>query len=93
MRITPEARENLREFMRDHEDGFVRVARLTTGGACCAKLTLGVTLDDERDEENDLLFTVENLPVVIEKSLYSSLADLRISFDQEKGIIVSHGGG
>lgn len=90
MRITPEACENLRNFMQNHEGGFVRVARLTTGGACCARLTLGVTLDEERDAENDLLFTVETLPIIIEKDLYSSLADVCISFEQEKGIIVSH---
>jgi Fe-S cluster assembly iron-binding protein IscA len=93
MHVTPEAREKLREFLRDYDDGFVRVARVTTGGACCAKLTLGVTFDEERDEANDLLFTIDGLPVVIEKDLHESLPDVFIAFDREKGIVVSREAG
>lgn len=32
MRIEPEAREKLAEFLEDCEDSFIRVGRQTTGG-------------------------------------------------------------
>ena len=89
MKLTPEAKEKLEAFLQDYDDGFVRVARLATGGACCTKLTLGVTLDEEKDEANDLSFSVDGLPVVVEKELYESLKDVCIAFDPDKGITVS----
>jgi Fe-S cluster assembly iron-binding protein IscA len=90
MEITQEAREKLREFLEDYGDGgFVRVSRLVSGGGCCAKLTLGVSLDDERNEEEDLLFTVDGLPVVIDKSLYAAIPEVEIAFDEDSGIVVS----
>ena len=89
MNITPAAKEKLVEFLQDYDDGFVRVGRLTSGGACCAQLTLGVTLDDEKDEDNDYAFSVEGLPVVVEKDLYDSLKDSVIDYDQSKGITIS----
>lgn len=91
MDIAPEAREKLAQFLQDYDDGFVRVARLATGGACCARLTLGVTVDEEKDEDNDLSFSVDGLPVVIEKGLYESLKDIRIGFEPDSGITVSAG--
>jgi Fe-S cluster assembly iron-binding protein IscA len=90
MKITQEAREKLLEFLKDYGNGdFVRVSRLLTGGGCCAKLSLGVALDDERDEKEDLLFTVDGLPVVIGKSLYAAIPEIEIAFDEERGIVVS----
>ena len=90
MKITREAHEKLREFLEDYgEGGFVRVSRLVTGGGCCAKLTLGVSLDEERNEEEDLLFPIDGLPVVIGKSLYAAIPGLEIAFDEERGIVVS----
>jgi Fe-S cluster assembly iron-binding protein IscA len=90
MKITREAHEKLREFLEDYGDGgFVRVSRLVTGGGCCAKLSLGVGLDEERNEEEDLLFTIDGLPVVIGKSLYAVIPELEIAFDEERGIVVS----
>ncbi|MDR3158588.1 MAG: hypothetical protein LBU11_06185 [Zoogloeaceae bacterium] len=90
MKITPEAREKLREFLEDYgEGGFVRVARLVTGGGCCAKLSLGVSLDEDRHEEEDLLFTIDGLPVVIEKSLHAAIPEVEIAFDEERGIVVA----
>jgi len=32
MQITPEAREKLLEFLVNYDDGFVRVAKIATGG-------------------------------------------------------------
>jgi Fe-S cluster assembly iron-binding protein IscA len=90
MKITREAHEKLLEFLEEYGDGgFVRVSRLVTGGGCCAKLSLGVGLDDERSEEEDLLFTVDGLPVVIGKSLYATIPEIEIAFDEERGIVVS----
>jgi Fe-S cluster assembly iron-binding protein IscA len=92
MEVTQEAREKLREFLDDYGDGgFVRVSRLMTGGGCCAKLSLGVALDEDRDEENDLAFTLDGLPVVIEKNLHAAFPDIRIAFDENDGIVVSPG--
>ena len=91
MQVTPEAREKLRDFLEDYGDGFVRVGRLATGGACCAKLTLGVTLDEDKDEENDLAFSIDGLPVVIDKALHDSLTEVLVAYDPEKGIVVSAG--
>jgi Fe-S cluster assembly iron-binding protein IscA len=92
MDVTPEAREKLRKFLDDYGDGgFVRVSRFVTGGGCCARISLGVSLDDERNEEEDLAFTLDGLPVVIEKSLYAVFPDIRIAFDEDNGIVVSQG--
>ncbi|MDR0563779.1 MAG: hypothetical protein LBG78_02425 [Azoarcus sp.] len=92
MEVTKEAREKLAEFLVDYgEGGFVRVARLLTGGGCCAKLKLGVSLDEERDEENDLFFSLDGLPVVINKSPHETIQDIRIAFDEDEGIVVSAG--
>jgi Fe-S cluster assembly iron-binding protein IscA len=92
MQVTPEAREKLREFLDDHGDGgFVRVSRLITGGGCCARISLGVSLDEGCDEENDFVFTLDGLPIVIEKSLHAASQDIRIAFDEDDGIVVSHG--
>lgn len=32
MRIQPEAREKLLEFLQDYDDSFVRIAQLSVGG-------------------------------------------------------------
>ena len=32
MQVTPEARQKLLEFLEDYDDGFVRVAKIATGG-------------------------------------------------------------
>ena len=49
MKITREAHDKLLEFLEEYGDGgFVRVSRLVTGGGCCAKPSLGVSLDDEQ---------------------------------------------
>ncbi|MDR1935594.1 MAG: hypothetical protein LBS49_08455 [Candidatus Accumulibacter sp.] len=90
MEITPEASEKLREFLDDYGNGgFVRVSRLVTGGGCCAKLSLGVSLDDEHHEDEDLLFTIDGLPVVMEKSLHAAIPEIEIAFDEDIGIVVS----
>jgi Fe-S cluster assembly iron-binding protein IscA len=89
MKITQEAHEKLREYLEDYGNGgFVRISRLVTGGGCCAKLSLGVGLDEERNEEEDLLFTIDGLPVVIGKSLYAAIPEIEIAFDEERGIVV-----
>ena len=94
MEVTPEAREKLREFLDDYGDGgFVRVSRLVAGGGCCARISLGVALDEDRDEENDLAFTLDGLPVVIDKNLHTTFPDIRIAFDEDNGIVVSQGQG
>jgi len=90
MEISREAREKLAEFLEDYGDGgFVRVARLVTGGGCCAKLSLGVSLDDEKNEAEDLVFSLDGLPVVIDKSLHAALPEIEIAFDAERGIVVN----
>ena len=89
MNITPEAKEKLREFLQDNDDSFVRVANVPIGAGCAAKFSLGVTLDEDKDEDNDLTFTFDDLPVVIDKDLHESLGDLVIGFDPDKGITVS----
>jgi Fe-S cluster assembly iron-binding protein IscA len=91
--VTKEAREKLLEFLEDYGDGgFVRVARLVTGGGCCANIRLGASLDEDHDEEKDMLFTLEGLPVVIEKSVHAAFSEIRIAFDENDGIVVSSGG-
>lgn len=90
MKITLEAKEKLEEFLRDYGNGgFVRVAHLSSGGGCSAKLALGVTLDEDKDDEADLAFSLDGLPVVIEKTVYETLKDCSIVLDNEKGITVS----
>lgn len=54
------------------------------------KLLLGVTLDESYNDDEDLNFDVNGITVVIDKVLYSTLNDIEIVFDAEKGIVVSH---
>jgi len=89
MDITPEAKEKMKEFLQDNDESFVRVANVPIGSGCAAKFALGVTLDEDKDEDNDLTFTFDGLSVVIDKDLHESLGDLLIGFDPDKGITVS----
>lgn len=90
MQISPEALAAMRDSLEGYDDGFIRVNQMTVGGGCCSKLILGVTLDEEFNDEDDLRFEEEGLPIVIEKRLYDTLKDLRINLDPEEGIVVTH---
>ncbi len=52
-------------------------------------LSLGVTLDEDKNEDKDLTFAFDGLSVVIEKDLYASLKNPVIGFDADKGVTVS----
>jgi Fe-S cluster assembly iron-binding protein IscA len=89
MNITPGAKEKLKEFLQDNDGSFVRVAKISCGAGCGAKTSLGVTLDEDKNEADDLAFTFDALTVVVEKELYASLKEPVIDFDADKGITVS----
>lgn len=90
MKVSAEAKKLLSEFLEDNEEGFIRVGRVTVGGGCCAKILLGVSVDEDFNEEDDLKFEVDGLPVVIEKSLNEQLKDISIEVDPDSGIVVKH---
>ena len=48
-----------------------------------------MTLDEDKDEDNDLTFTFDGLSVVIEKELYATIKNPVIGFDADKGITVA----
>lgn len=89
MIITPEAREQLLKFLQDCDESFIRVGRQALGGGCSVKLSLGVTLDEDFDEEDDLKLDIDGLPVVIDKNLAEAMERARISFEEGKGVVVS----
>lgn len=91
MHITPEAREKLKEFLEDCDGSFIRVGRQTVGGGCSLKISLGVTLDDAFDENDDIKLDVDGLTVVIDKNLREPLESAVISLEEGKGITVSCG--
>lgn len=91
MRITPEAKEKMAEFLEGCEGAFVRVGRQVSGGGCSVKLSLGVTLDDVFDEQDDIRQDIDGLTVVIDRKLQDSLRDAVILFEEGKGIVVSCG--
>ena len=48
-----------------------------------------MTLDEDKDEDNDLTFIFDSLSVVIEKALYASIKNPVIAFDANQGITVA----
>ena len=87
MEISREALELLKEVVAENEDGFIRLGRLTIGAGCSLKSTLGVTVDESFDEDDDIRLEVDGLPIVAEKSLQVSLEGAIISIGEE-GITV-----
>ncbi|WP_027176528.1 MAG: hypothetical protein ACEB74_15035 [Desulfovibrio aminophilus] len=89
MRITPEAKEKMIEFLDGCGDSFIRVGRQACGGGCSVKLNLGVTLDDAFDEKEDMKLDIDGLTIVVDRILYESMRDAVISIEEGKGIVVS----
>ena len=89
MKISAEAKTFLRDALYDDEC-FVRVGQITVGGACCAKLILGVTIDEEFDEDEDIRQEIDGLPVVISRQLNDTLKDISLDFVPDKGVVVNH---
>lgn len=90
MQISSEALDAMRDSLEGYDNGFIRVSQMAVGGGCCSKLLLGVTLDEEFNDEEDIRLEEGGLPIVIEKQLYNTLKDLRINLDPEEGIVVTH---
>ncbi|NNK93858.1 MAG: hypothetical protein HKP41_05855 [Desulfobacterales bacterium] len=57
------------------------------GAGCSLKSTLGVTIDESFDEDDDIRLEVDGLPIVVEKNLQDSLEEAIISIGEE-GIAV-----
>lgn len=90
MKISAEARTCLAEFLEDAEDSFIRVGQTTVGGGCCSRLILGVSIDDELHEDDDLRMDVDGIPVVIDRHLNERLGEISIDVDPDKGIVINH---
>jgi hypothetical protein len=52
-------------------------------------VSFGVTVDEERDADNDLVLTVDGLPVIVERYLYASVKDASIVYDAGRGLVIS----
>ena len=90
MKISAEARTCLAEFLEDAEDSFIRVGQTTVGGGCCSRPILGVSIDDEFHEDDDLRMDVDGIPVVIDRHLNERLGEISIDVDPDKGIVINH---
>lgn len=90
MKISPEAKIFLAEFLEDNEGGFLRISQITVGGGCCAKLVLGVSIDSEFNANDDLKLDIEGLLIVIEKDLHKRFNDISIEISPESGLVVKH---
>lgn len=77
--VTPMAQKKLREFIKDFELPYVRIGRMTTGGGCCAKLKLGVTLDDSI-RDSDQIVHEGDLTILVEKSLLGLTTEYVVDF-------------
>jgi Fe-S cluster assembly iron-binding protein IscA len=86
MQITPVAREKITAFLAE-ADGKLRVAQLSTGGCCAAKIQLGVTLTEEI-EDDDQVLDVDGLEVVIDRALLRRVGEVTIDFCPVNGVVV-----
>jgi|GEM_PF-2484340 len=86
MQITDIAREKITAFLAD-ADGRLRVAQLTSGGCCSAKIQLGVTIDESIEADDELL-NLDGLEVVIDRALLRRVGDVTIDFSPENGVVV-----
>ena len=48
-----------------------------------------MTLDESINEAEDVLYTIDDVPTVIDKRLLEELGEVFIGFDPENGITVS----
>lgn len=90
MNIVPEAQDFLRELLADNSEAFIRVGRVTVGGGCCAKINLGVTIDENFNEDDDIRQDVNGIPVVTEKAFSNLFTDVRIEIEPDQGLVVRH---
>ena len=88
MQISPQAVEKITEFIAGYDDAKVRIAQVTVGGGCCAKMQLGVTLEEDVEEEDEL-FVVEGISFIIDRALKEGLGEIAVDFSPERGIVVS----
>jgi Fe-S cluster assembly iron-binding protein IscA len=89
MHITPEAREKIVAFMEGSDENKLRVAKLTLGGCCGAKIQLGVSLAEEAEAGEEVL-NVDGLEVLIDPLLHKQLGEVVIDCS-EAGIVVRFG--
>ena len=91
MIISPEAKNVFQEMLESSDEGFLRVGQITAGGGCGAKILFGCSIDEEFNEEDDVRFDVDGIPVVMDKNLAGEFDTISISIDPEKGVVVSRG--
>ena len=87
MHISPQAVEKISEFISGYDDPKVRIAQVTVGGGCCAKMQLGVTLEEDVEDEDEL-FVVDGISFVIDRALKEGLGEIVVDFSPEQGIVV-----
>lgn len=89
MQITSAAVEKLKEFMEDFDAPYPRVGMITGGSSCNMKISLGVTLDDEIND-NDVVIELEGLSILADKSFYARHGDkISIDFVPGQGIVAA----
>jgi len=89
MKISAAAHSFLSDALSD-EESFIRVGLITVGGACSAKMVLGVSIDEDFNDEDDLRMMIDGLPVTITKQLNETVKDICLDFDPAKGVTISH---
>jgi Fe-S cluster assembly iron-binding protein IscA len=87
MQISPQAVEKISKFISGYDDPKVRIAQVTVGGGCCAKMQLGVTLEEDVEDEDEL-FVVDGISFVIDRALKEGLGEIVVDFSLEQGIVV-----
>lgn len=86
LQITDVAHEKISAFLSD-TNGTLRVSQLSMGGACGAKIQLGVTLSDG-SEEDDEMFDINGLKVVIDRALHRRVGEIIIDYSADAGLVV-----
>ena len=88
MIVSNEAKKYFEEFLSDYDEGFIRVGRICVGGGWSSKIILGVSIEEDFNDDDDIRIEIGGLPFALDKSL-SNIADkIRIEVDPDKGIVV-----
>lgn len=86
MRITPQAREKIVAFMESSGEDRLRIAPLSLGGCCSAKIQLGLSLAEEAEAGEESL-DVDGIEVLIDPVLRKRLGEVTIDCG-DTGIVV-----
>ena len=88
MKVSEEAKSHFREFLEDTDEGFIRVGQISVGGGWSSKIILGVSIEEDFNEDDDVRIDVDGIPFALEKGFSEHADKISIDVDPDKGIVV-----